>query len=108
MSSELLCKAAETLRERAEDAGSGTMWFDADIDLRNALRGTFGCYDAGNADVAADARWIATMHPGVGLALADHLDAFAAFLDSVGPQFADRITPSETLTLARLIVGESR
>ena len=97
MSADTLRRAAALLRERAEDAGSATMWFDADVDLRNALRGTFGCYDAGNADVAADARWIATMHPGVGLAIADWLEWVSA----------RRVPFRHALAVARQILGEA-
>lgn len=64
LSPEEVARAADLVREhaRATSGGGETLtWFEADADLRNALRGTYGMYDAGNGDVYADARWIADM-----------------------------------------------
>lgn len=77
-----LRQAAATLRERAEaTGGSGDTWFDGDEDLRGALRSAYGSYDAGRTDAHADAAFIAVMHPGVGLALADLLEEVAGWRD---------------------------
>ena len=101
MSAAELRRAAETLRFRAESVmahnGGDDLWFEADVDLRNAIRGTF----LGNkASAPDDARWIALMSPGVGLALADWLDQCADRLDKghhTGSRHSHRI--------ARLING---
>ena len=75
MSADILRRAATVLRERAEAVtahnGGKDLWFEADIDLRIAIRTQF----PGNAKSAReDAKWIELMTPTVGLALADWLD----------------------------------
>lgn len=120
MSADLLRKAAEILRERAtavqshSSIPSADIWFEADVDLRNAITGTF----KGNIKSARDdANWIALMTPGVGLALADWLDAEAAIYEKL-ERISLEVTPegyslswgestqSEAEAVARLIVGE--
>ena len=103
MSADRLREAARVLRERAEAAtpgpwrsvqgASGDLWW---VELPNT------------ADVALDlhgenATYIATMHPGVGLALADWLDDIAA-LDGPSPHI-----PSErgAFRIADIILGSA-
>lgn len=89
MSAAELRQASETLRERAEDANPGP-WIAGGnaVRIRNgmALALTHDTrWDDSDADQKRkDARYIATMHPGVGLALADWLDAMAAVWDGDG------------------------
>jgi hypothetical protein len=130
MSADLLREAATTLRERAEAATPGP-WshypdtFRTDIPVHrlgsNAAQDAGGVGDVGLTPAEhphgfADAAYIATVHPGVGLALADWLDDVAAELEQVrchlvaafGDDKADDYmpdVPAKTLTLARLIVG---
>ena len=93
-------QAAATLREQAEAATPGpweVSW--------GAVRGPE--QHAVASPARRDALYMATMDPLVGIALADHLEGFAAFLDMLGDDYADRITPGETVTLARAILGET-
>jgi len=83
MSTDRLRQAANVLRERAEKATPGP-WREEysgktgpvvlDVESHNALDHVAKCchYRAG-----FDAAYIATVHPGVGLALADMLDTVA-------------------------------
>lgn len=106
MSAELLRKAATILRERAEAAtvapweafADGLVWADR---LGDPVSGS---------TLTEDSDYIATMHPGVGLALADWLDVEAYHIES--HDCAARCEPDgcergeKAHTLARLIVGE--
>ena len=102
MSADRLREAAKVLREQAEAAtpgpwrsvqgASGDLWW---VELPNT------------ADVALDlhgenATYIATMHPGVGLALAD-------WLDDLADHDASDLMPMErgALFLADLILGSA-
>ena len=106
VSADTLRRAAALLRERAEAVRSHQrdmsmdLWFEADVDLRAAIRGQF----KGNATSAPDdARWIALMHPGVGLALADWLDDELSNLEGLGVTWGAN---HPAVVLARLILGE--
>lgn len=105
MSAAELRRAAETLRGRAGGVmRHGDGWFDADIDLRNAIRGTF----LGNQDSAPDdARWIAMMAPGLGVALADVLEACADGVARRGVTARITLTEAAAFDLARLINGSA-
>lgn len=93
MSAEELRKAAETLRQRVGTTMPGPWWRDG-ITVRGGPEGR-SVASATNA-VRANAEYVATMHPGVGLALADWLDA----------EFAHEFGPTEhAITIARLING---
>jgi hypothetical protein len=118
-----LREAAKTLRERAEAATRGPWLRAADHSLArgqyadNDLGWWDGEYAApvgstGDGDEAtADARYIATVHPGVGLALADWLDKAAEAwpLDLAAPPRdpRDRAMLYEALAVARLILGRA-
>jgi hypothetical protein len=110
MSADVLRQAATILRERAEGATPGPWFLDA--------AGATGVYTEARVsetsqDVALPVihpggldgtdRYIATMHPGVGLALADWLDAEATVCcdDNDKPRV-------RALAVARLIVGGAR
>lgn len=75
MTAELLREAAAVLRELADDADDGWPWksegsfVDTDPECG---------FNAGTSRLSA---YIATMHPGVGLALADWLEAVAVRCD---------------------------
>jgi hypothetical protein len=101
MSAELLRQAATILRERAEDANPGPWSADRNAVRtgRDALALTYDIHFGNDHDqTRKDAAYIATMHPGVGLALADWLDA----------EFAHDFGPGEhAIELARLIVGDA-
>ena len=104
MSADLLQRAAEMLRERAERATPGpwgVSW--------SAVRDTEQ-YAVAAPKRPWDAAHIATLHPGIGLALADVLD-----LASLAAGFAEldaahdgreHTIPEQYLTLARAILGE--
>lgn len=113
MSGAELSKAAETLRKRAEAATDGP-WIPFGTSIGVTVK---GCTCAGTApgypqhesycgtdgpivDASEpDIAYIATMHPGVGLALADWLDDAATWAEETGN--VDR----HALTVARLING---
>ena len=126
MSADLLRQAAKVLRERAEAATSGpwrwdqyrddlpylvgrggdpaTYAYDTEVIEANHA-GQCGCRSAcylGLEVAHADRDYIATMHPGVGLALADWLDIAARRLDEGLGYPGDYERP---LTIARLILG---
>lgn len=109
MSADRLREAARVLRERAEAATPGP-WCDEysgrtgpvvmDAESRNALDHVAKCsHFRGRIDAA----YIATMHPGVGLALADWLDYAAATLPACDCQW-----PHEPFAVADLILGGAR
>ena|SRR5690606_5605766 len=107
MSADRLREAAKVLRERAEAASEGPWW-----DIRAGLPGTDAEWivDSDPTFIASthidsdrgksDATYIATMHPGVGLALADWLDADADLSDDM-----DMPCEDEAVRLAGLILG---
>lgn len=73
-----ITRAADLIREHAQATSGGAehlTWFEADVDLYTALRGTFGMYERGDCDAVADARWIADMSPSIGMRLADLVEA---------------------------------
>lgn len=114
VSADVLRQAATILREQAEAATPGPWhwsppsaaeWPSGDESLLGAADETvlYGWgYDASGIEATdADRTYIATMHPGVGLALADLLNN----LQGAQPNDVDAIE-RDALTLARLIVGE--
>src|SRR5574337_1018364 len=105
MSAELLRRAATILRERAATVDPGP-WERGDnvhgVVVRAGSNWPTGDDDAvTGTDGYAIAGWVAMMHPGVGLALADWLDEVAY---GVSPTRTDY---PHALAVARLIVGES-
>lgn len=74
-----IARAAEIIREHAQATSGGAYsslcWFDADVDLRHALRSHYGMYERDDCDARADARWIADMSPSLGMRLADLVEA---------------------------------
>ena len=89
MSSDRLREAARVLRERAEAATPGP-WEATDNFGHDAGRAYVIPSDpeiptyvsaGGSPDEDCDAAYIATVHPGVGLALADWLDIYADLQD---------------------------
>jgi hypothetical protein len=114
MSAAELRKAAEKLRRQAQEATEGE-WF--------AVAGSIHTGTAAPHQVIApcttycdDADYIATMHPRVGLALADWLDAEASEVEQQHRQMRASFGPRaesffidprpQALTLARLINRE--
>ena len=124
MSADRLRQAARVLRERAEAASEGE-WRP----FRSGLKGVDAAWivDSGPTFIAstqidsergkADATYIATVHPGVGLALADWLDAIGAYWalveesgeparDADGWEVSfDETLDSHALRIADLILG---
>jgi hypothetical protein len=110
MSADLLREAADVLRERADGSQPSPWYAELSIRATDDANWWFVC-DANGFEVAqtrhsvkAEADYIATMHPGVGLALADWLDLHARNLES-GRMV--ETTPSPALTVARLILGRA-
>lgn len=108
MSAEELRQAAETLRARAIDAtpgpwesGERCIWGLTLSPNRTDEVVVDGPGGEGGVTSTEDADYIATMHPGVGLALADWLSHYAAVLDAQHPiAFAD-----DAIAVARFING---
>jgi hypothetical protein len=64
------------------------------------------CYPRGGYSPAEDMAWIATMHPGVGEALADLLDEHADHIEDIRKHgTADALPLMSHVTLARLVNG---
>ena len=119
MSAGELRQAAETLRMLAGSAMPGP-WevIGRDLDTPSLVAAFGSPYDGDRVtklDTATDGAYIATMHPGVGLALAVVLDATAGAVDSLNDA-APRVLSDDTLdmnlpayietvTLARAING---
>ena len=109
MTAQTLRDAAKVLRERAENATPGPWYVDevGDIGDKSAVlevarwRGYTNTVNLGEDRPTAD--YIATVHPGVGLALADWLDAEAEH-ESVGATWADH---HPAVVVARALLGES-
>ena len=100
MSAQRLRDAAKVLRERAEDATPGP-WHAVVNDVRGVAR-VLMTPDVENFAIHGypnDARFIATMHPGVALALADWLTE-----ETVGRPFT--AVSSRALAVADLILGD--
>lgn len=106
MSAAILRRAASVLRERAANATSGP-W----APMRSgAVAGTMQgskimetvahTFPGGNGP-KHNAHYIALMHPGVGLALADWLDFEAKWLDG-----RPRYTEGLAIAVARAVLGE--
>ena len=127
MSAARLREAEKVLRERAEAATPGP--WEAYARYSPLCGAIFGVHnlvdDLTDVDVvesqevtAVDAAYIATMHPGVGLALADWLEAIGAYWalveesgeparDADGWEVSfDEMLDSHALRLADLILGE--
>lgn len=118
MSAALLREAAEALRERATVRGvPAGPWFVQDDGGDWNILAPDPAMPGLPWDVARDvpgdqghlATYIATMHPGVGLALADWLDAQAGNLEALGFDGEGQPTsPSgRAHTVARLILGRA-
>lgn len=127
MSAEELRKAAETLRERAKAATPGPWGFtdsEAAASLVNIPDDGMVVLYQGDTPVALcadefyendpgepapfnDAQWIATMHPGVGLAIAEWLDLMAWQHETFGQNMSDFLLNHSThaVAVARLING---
>lgn len=113
MSAQELRQAAETLRERAGNASSGDgpthshEWF-SDLTYMSkryeVVAVNEGSIIASNLDRWA-AEYIATMHPGVGLALADWLDTRAELHELTARLEVPNLDNCPGLALARLING---
>lgn len=85
MSADRLREAARVLRERAEAATPGP-WYAAKEFGHVIFSGTGSDDDVAvteDFDVAADATYIATMNPTVGLTVADLLDRWAAHYEPI-------------------------
>ena len=103
MNAETLRNAAEVLRERATAATvapweaspvDGLVWADR---LGDPVSGS---------TLSEDATYIATVHPGVGLALADWLDYFGDLLAKAEELDMVEERPfRDSLAVARLILG---
>jgi hypothetical protein len=121
MSADLLREAAEVLRERIDGSQPSPWYAELSILAPDDANWWFVC-DANGFEVAqtrhsvkAEAAYIATMHPGVGLALADWLDEIAAgwMWDDEGaacdwdgmPLKLDEAVDSHAVKVARLILG---
>ena len=120
MSAELLRRAATILRERAEAATPGP--WEANMhspdmggrhgwDLRGPRNlGPLGAVVSARM-LSGNAHYIATMHPGVGLAIADLLDCVAEDAESNDEfdgfdPYAVVVGYGHAIAVARLIVGE--
>lgn len=112
MSAELLRKAVMILRERAEAAtpgpwevnegGMGVLAGREEWDLGGGQQRILTANMPYRAErMRANVAHVATMHPGVGLALADWLEDEA----NAAGYHENRVVPA-ALPLARLIVGE--
>src|SRR5574337_1643963 len=113
MSAELLRRAATILRERAATVDPGP-WERGDnvhgVVVRAGSNWPTGDDDAvTGTDGYAIAGWVAMMHPGVGLALADWLGFMAWQHETFGPNMSGYLLDHShrALTVARLIVGEA-
>jgi len=91
MTAELLRDAAKVLRERAEKATPGPWHAEGKVGQTKEIHAGPGMLRGIGRDLAVaervfgrDANYILTMHPGVGLALADWLESMAAVWDGGG------------------------
>ena len=120
---EALRKAAETLRMRAQRATQGDWSAEClgsegyrvfgprgnGSTARERRRPTVATVTFGDFETCkADSLYIAAMHPGIGLRLADLLDSVASDLNAfeTTDEDAERTDP-EALELARHILGEA-
>ena len=112
MSADTLRRAAALLRERAEKATRGPWQTATEIDgwragRRTVVRGpgsrvvTVGQTRTHHSEGEENVAYIATMHPGVGLALADWLQLEA---DRLG--WLENYATPQAVILARLILRE--
>lgn len=103
MSAARLREAARVLRERAEAATPGP-W--------EMFRDPIGIHveSGGERGLIADAVYIATMHPGVGLALADWLDTAANNAERNGwmAGYTEAMRGTSAVRIADLILGGTR
>ncbi len=114
MSADLIRRAAEVLRERAEKATPGP-WSTSSafgdtanlLDARGALIAEGGPIEDGGdwfgAVSVLDATYIATVHPGVALALAEIIASEAKWVDD---GYQNRRPGADVVRLCRLILGE--
>lgn len=109
MSAERLREAAALLRERAEAATPGPWHVDPETHRFATIEGPHVRHSAPNYTTAvithgwdSNVEYIATMHPGVGLALADWLDSIAEWIE--GRPFSTP-TNSHALAVADQILG---
>ena len=113
MSADILRRAAALLREKSEKATPGPWLHERNLGRLPAntvlgpVRGVGRDLPVTLDALGRDAAFIATMHPGVGLALADWLDwtfdqGHSGDMDDNG---CDECRPA--LAVARLILGES-
>lgn len=122
MSADELRQAAETLRTRATmatpgpwETGERCVWGLSLSPSKNYEVVTDGPGGEGGVGSTDDADYIATMHPGVGLALADWLDAVATAEDNINDAAPRRLSDDrlslniagwdEASSLAHLING---
>jgi hypothetical protein len=121
----LLRRAATVLRERAQAVPSrwpGRPWHVEECASEEdggcpciVAQGKRAAWDqaqdppiqyVADAETPEHAAWIATVHPGVGLALADLLEHAAARLDhSTHPDWQELVAPHE-LAVARAVLAE--
>lgn len=97
---ETILRAAALMRERAEAVRAGAdepdMWFGPEEIVSEFMWGD----QPQHGDVEADAEHIASWHPAVALALADHLEY-------VAHRANDRTVGVTALAIARAYLGET-
>jgi hypothetical protein len=113
MSADLLREAAEVLRERIDGSQPSPWYAELSILATDDANWWFVC-DANGFEVAqtrhsvkAEAAYIATMHPGVGLALADLFEACADGIERRGVTARITLTEAQAFDTARLILGRA-
>ncbi len=114
-----LRRAAVLLRQRAKAATPGPWRYDPDMLDNGAILSDapdvnpgWGCLVGDTRNLGGeDCRWIATVDPAVGLALADLLDELAVGLEAMEVIFSQDMVNASGATagrLARLILGEHK
>jgi hypothetical protein len=116
---EELHAAAALLRNRLVSAATEGPWYVVEYDhlLRKTYEFEAGLgttpddpdvaghgYEGGGFTRLCDAQYVAAMHPGVGAALADWLDAYAVHLASTHPGWQETVS-GPPLIVARSILG---
>jgi hypothetical protein len=113
VSADVLRRAAERLREVAGNATPGPWWDDfggvrvgilprSRHLVTNGFPNVVAITDRRGVGGEADAAYVATMHPGVAIALADWLDMYAVYVGNGGIY---GLAPA--LAVARAILGET-
>lgn len=117
---EELRAAATLLRDRLVSAATKGTWHVVEYDSYH--RGLYGFeaglgtttdepdiaghgYEGGGFERLCDAQYVAAMHPGVGAALADWLDAYAEHLAATTHPGWQETTAGPQLAVARAILG---